>query len=523
MERTESISFEVCMKNVLLINLKSKGTGIKTAPQGIAKLGGLLLLYTHFEPHYFDEQIEPLPPIKELVEKYNPAFIGFSAQIGSVASLFEHLKEIEEAGIDIPVKVGNMIATYASDEVLKRFPWVTCMTGRAEVPSEFQKILSLDPTISYPEDTVFEAKADSDGFFRDLPIEHYEEFWIECSHGCPWKADGVGCRYCAILPNGASRDIVTRPMEYILADIQALLDRGVKHIKFSDEEFLATPIKQVNEVIQFLSGKGVTFDFAARVNDIIRIQIYKEKQVFGENSDLFARMKDAGLIGVYLGIESGSNAQLARMHKGVTVEDNLRAVQILKEYGIRIAVGWIMFDPEMENLEELKENIAFLRKADLVPKTPFDDFVTNTVNRMMILRGAPLQRDMEKRGLLGELKENLTMYEFKWLSPWVARIVELFDEWDQKAGTAKLYRIKLIVSLVGDGMETGLLPDVEKKVCDAFFAIKNMNLEICDKLVDHALELQTNGGKPEDLEIPEEMWERYDSILESVGEDDIYE
>jgi hypothetical protein len=142
---------------------------------------------------------------------------------------------------------------------------------------------------------------------------------------------------------------------------------------------------------------------------------------------------------------------------------------------------------------------------------------------MMILRGAPLQRDMEKRGLLGELKENLTMYEFKWLSPWVARIVELFDEWDQKAGTAKLYRIKLIVSLVGDGMETGLLPDVEKKVCDAFFAIKNMNLEICDKLVDHALELQTNGGKPEDLEIPEEMWERYDSILESVGEDDIYE
>lgn len=507
------------MRNVLLINLKSKGTGIKTAPQGIAKLGGLLLRYTHFVPHYFDEQINPVPPIQELVEKYRPAWIGFSAQIGSADSLFAHLREIEDAGVDIPVIVGNLIATYASDEVLKRFPGVTCIIGRAEVPAEFQKILKLDPEASFAEDTVFEAKTDFDGFYRDLSVEYYEEFWIECSHGCPWKADGTGCRYCAIQPKGDSRDIVTRPLDFVLTDIQALLDRGVKHIKFSDEEFLATPVKQVLAVIKYLKGKGVTYDFAARVNDILRLEIYKEKHLLGEDSDLFALMKETGLIGVYLGIESGSDAQLKRMNKGVTAEENLRAVRILKENGIRIAGGWIMFDPEMENLEELKENIAFLREAELVPATPFDDFVTNTVNRMMILRGSPLHRDMEEKGLLGELKENLTMYEFQWLSPWVARIVELFNEWDQKAGTARLYRIKLIVSLVGDKMETGLSKEEEKRVCDAFFAIKNMNLEICENLVDSAIALQRNGGKPEDLEIPANVWEKYNDILESVREE----
>ena len=511
------------MSNVLLLNLKSKGTGIKTAPHGIARLGGLLLHYTHLSPVYFDEQIEPIPSIRELAEKYNPVFIGFSAQTGSADSLFRHLEEIQNAHIQIPVFVGNLIATYASDEVLKRFPWVTCILGRAEVFREFQKILSLDPDLSYPEDTVFDAKSDFNGFYRDLSIDSYEEFWIECSHGCPWKADGTGCRYCAIQPKGGSRDIVSRPTEHVLADIQALLDRGVKHIKFSDEEFLATPVKQVLEVIQFLSGKGITFDFAARVSDIIRLEIYKEKQVFGENSDLFALMKNAGLIGVYLGIESGSDAQLERMHKGVKAEENLRAVRILKENGIRIAGGWIMFDPMMEDLEELRENTDFLRRAELVPKTPFDDFVTNTVNRMMILRGAPMQKEMEELGLLGDLKENLTMYEFNWLSPWVARIVELFNEWDQKAGTAKLYRIKLIVSLVGDRMETGLSPEVEKKVCDAFFAIKNMNLEICEKLVDLAQELKKSGRSPEELKIPEEMWKKYNDILESVRECGMYE
>ena len=511
------------MNNVLLINLKSKGTGIKTAPHGIARLGGILLRYTRFSPVYFDEQIEPVLPIRELLEKYHPVWIGFSAQTGSADSLFSHLEEIQNAGITIPVFAGNLVATYASDEVQKRFPRVVCMSGRAEVYREFQKILKLDPDLSYPEDTVFEAKSDFEGFYRDLPMERYEEFWVECSHGCPWKADGTGCRYCAIQPGGGSRDIVIRPMEHVLADIQALLDRGVKHIKFSDEEFLATPVKQVVEVVKFLSGKGVTFDFAARVSDIIRLEIYKEKQLLGEDSDLFTMMKKAGLIGVYLGIESGSDAQLVRMHKGVTAEENLRAVRILKENGIRIAGGWIMFDPMMEDLEELRENIAFLRRAELVPKTPFDDFVTNTVNRMMVLRGAPMQSEMEERGLLGDLKENLTMYEFRWLSPWVARIVELFNEWDQKAGTAKLYRIKLIVSLVGDRMETGLSPEMEKKVCDAFFAIKNMNLEICEKLVDLAQELKQSGKNPEELQIPQEMWEKYNDILESVRECGMYE
>ncbi len=505
--------------NVLLINLKSKGTGIRTVPQGTARLGGMLLRFTHFTPKYFDEQIEKLPPIKELVEQYNPAFIGFSAQIGTWESLFAHFKEVSD--LHIPVVVGNLMATYASDEILKRFPWVRCMIGRAEVRSEFDKILSLDPSLDYPDDTVFESASDYNGFFRDLPIEKYEEFWVECSHGCIWKADGVGCTFCAIMPNGGSRDIVTRPMEFVYEDITTLTDKGVKHIKFSDEEFLCMPVKRVVEVIKFLTGKGITFDFATRVNDINRLEIYKEKELLGEDSDLFTMMKNAGLIGVYLGIESGSDAQLKRLHKGVTAEDNLRAVRILKQNGIRIAGGFIMFDPLMENLEEIKENVAFLRRAELVPKSPFEDFVTNPVNRMMVLRGAPMQIEMEKLGLLGALKENKTMYEFRYLSPWVARIVELFEEWDRDAGTAKLYRIKLIVSLVGDEMETGLSREMEKKVCDTFFEIKNMNLEICEKLVDQALELKQSGADPSKLKIPKEMWEKYDRILDSIREEGI--
>src|SRR6202162_4545760 len=51
--------------------------------------------------------------------------------------------------------------------------------------------------------------------------------------------------------------------------------------------------------------------------------------------ELMAEMRDAGLFLVYMGLESGSEEGLKTLHKQITVEQNLRAVRILKELGLR--------------------------------------------------------------------------------------------------------------------------------------------------------------------------------------------
>ena len=75
---------------------------------------------------------------------------------------------------------------------------------------------------------------------------------------------------------------------------------------------------------------------------------------------LFADMRDAGLYLAYLGLESGSDVGLRTLNKGITVEQNIRAVEILKDLAIRFDFGFMMLDPS-STFESVLENVAFLR------------------------------------------------------------------------------------------------------------------------------------------------------------------
>ena len=63
------------------------------------------------------------------------------------------------------------------------------------------------------------------------------------------------------------------------------------------------------------------------------------------DATLMARMRDAGLYLVYMGLESGSDDGLDVLHKQITVEENLRAVEILKGLGLGFEYGFMLFDP----------------------------------------------------------------------------------------------------------------------------------------------------------------------------------
>jgi anaerobic magnesium-protoporphyrin IX monomethyl ester cyclase len=78
--------------------------------------------------------------------------------------------------------------------------------------------------------------------------------------------------------------------------------------------------------------------------------------------DVIARLIDAGLSSVFVGIESGSQTRLTAYRKG-TVEQNVRALEVLDRLGIlaKSEMGFIMFDPS-GSLEEIEENLAFLRE-----------------------------------------------------------------------------------------------------------------------------------------------------------------
>lgn len=538
-------------RKCILINLKASRYNMKTAPQALAKLGGIFLKRGCWEVKYLDEQITPLMDLVVIVQNLKPDLIGISSQAGTVDSLWNVLNKLDDIATKIPVFVGNITATYGYNNILKRYPNIFCSLGRGEKTfwkvaeaietNRFKESINNIPNIAYISknfeeiiinEQVFTCEEEIDfysdwnGLFGDNPVENYEEFWIEFSHGCPRKANRVGCVYCAIMPDGGIRQWHPRDIKYVIKDYFALASKGIKHIKFSDEEFLANSpqriiefakaIQDINDRMLLEKGLHPTFDFSARVDDIIRLNKL-------DGNKCLSILKEAGLLQIYLGLESGNDNQLKRMQKGVITSDNYEAVRILKRLNIRIAGGWIMFDPFMENPEEILLNSEFLKKAELIPHSVKDDFVTNTIGRMRVLEGAPLVDMLNETGFLGKLEDNLIEYNFEYINPIIRDIVKKIEEWEAMTDKEMMYRVKSIISLLGDDCSVNLSDNDQASLMQVFFEIKSMDLEVCEDLAKQAIRSKNSSGEQSCLFLKEDLiykrkkaYEKIKNILKST-------
>ena len=103
--------------------------------------------------------------------------------------------------------------------------------------------------------------------------------------------------------------------------------------------------------------------------------------------DLFIRMRDAGLYLVYMGLESGSEEGLETLHKQITVEQNYKAVNLLKSIGLMFEYGFMLLDPS-STFESIRENITFLRNI-------LDDgCLPVTFCRMLPYHGTPIYDEL---------------------------------------------------------------------------------------------------------------------------------
>jgi anaerobic magnesium-protoporphyrin IX monomethyl ester cyclase len=81
------------------------------------------------------------------------------------------------------------------------------------------------------------------------------------------------------------------------------------------------------------------------------------------NEPMIKRMRESGLEMVLIGIESGSQRILDFLKKEVTVEQNLKAAEICKKYGIKIFANY-MFGVPTETKEDVQATIKMMRKID---------------------------------------------------------------------------------------------------------------------------------------------------------------
>jgi radical SAM superfamily enzyme YgiQ (UPF0313 family) len=343
--------------------------------------------------------------------------------------------------------------------------------------------------------------ADWRGLFEYYAVDRYDEIWVEASRGCPHKRGGVGCTYCAIMPDAGSRDWRSRSEDAVLREVEELASRGVSHIRFADEEWMADQpdralafSESLGAVRRRLAFEGIqppTFDLAMRVDDVfrrnrrgteadlLRVDAHLDHRDNRTRIEALRRLRECGLTQVYLGVESGSAAQLRRYYKGVRPEDNSLALEVLNDLGIQAACGWIMFDPLMAP-GEIQENVRFIRRNNLLPANPSDSFVTYPLSRMRPLAGSPSIEILRNAGLLGDRTENIVEFGVGYRDKAVEAIVEQVLEWERATSRPFMYALKNRVARMV--WEKCRPPTEDQALADVYFALKRLDLDLADQL-----------------------------------------
>ncbi len=144
--------------------------------------------------------------------------------------------------------------------------------------------------------------------YEGLPMEQYSLVNVVSSRGCPYH-----CTFCDVAPLW-ERKHVRRGAASIVAEMKLLRDRwGKTNFEFTDETFVLRR-RAVLEFCDLLRAEGVeaSWSCTGRVNLV--------------DEDLLEAMAAGGCRALFFGVESGSDAVLARIRKDFTAGEVVEAM-----------------------------------------------------------------------------------------------------------------------------------------------------------------------------------------------------
>jgi anaerobic magnesium-protoporphyrin IX monomethyl ester cyclase len=198
------------------------------------------------------------------------------------------------------------------------------------------------------------------------------------------------CSFCSIhmfYRSAPGKVVRTRKPAEVAREMRRLHDeRGATIFSFQDDDF---PV--FGRVWQRWAREFVTELYR---NDLPGRIIWKiNARADSVDPVLFAELRDAGMYMVYLGLESGSDEGLVTLNKSITVEQNLKAVRILKQLGLVFDFGFMLLDPS-STFESILENVTFLRHI------VGDGYMAAEFCRMIPYDGTPIKEQLAYQGRL---------------------------------------------------------------------------------------------------------------------------
>jgi len=383
---------------VMLIGFQNQGN------LGLGYLSSVLRQYG-YSVHVVDIEQEP-EKILQIALELNPVLIGFSLIFQFYIDRYALLVYLLRAnGINCHFTMGGHFPSLSYQQTLElvpeldsvvRFEGETTLVELVDAVSTGQNWRDIHGLVYQDGEQVVATPARA--LVEDLdqlpyPERNYEPVEvlgrsimpILASRGCART-----CSFCSIhtFYRAAPGKIVrTRKPAEVVKEMRLLHEeRGITIFLFQDDDFPLfgkTWRQWAGEFVDELHRSGLPEKVIWKMNC----------RADAVDRELFIRMRDAGLYLVYMGLESGSEQGLETLHKQITVEQNLRAVNILKSIGLMWEYGFMLLDPS-STFVSVRENLNFLRTILA------DGCLPVTFCRMLPYDGTPIKDELVRTGRL---------------------------------------------------------------------------------------------------------------------------
>ena len=328
--------------------------------------------------------------IMDVLEKNPPNLIGISISFGQKNLADELLTKLKDSVAlkDSVIVVGNVIPSLHIEEYLTEHPSVIVSYGEGEESSldlinYAMGVLPIEKVrgIAYVDEYKHVRKNKTDFLdISELPfpaldtllgiIKYNGAFTLELSRGCNYSK----CTFCPRVHKGGRWRClsVDRMVSYFIlyADVCGKLKQDPSFY-IADEEFIGQlPHEQeLERMVSFCSSikalnLNIRFDISARVDSIYKPEASDEQNI--EHLQIWSMLREIGLNRLFLGVESGCDAQLIRYNKGTTSEQNAVALKLITALGINIRFGYITFDPLIPDFDEIISGHHFIERTDIL-------------------------------------------------------------------------------------------------------------------------------------------------------------
>ena len=346
-------------------------------PAWAAYLAGSLKAVGFDDIHFVDAMTNHLSDedLADRLRALQPDIVGCTAITPSIYKAERALEIARDVCPDAVRVLGGIHATFMFKQVLSEAPWIDVIV-RGEGEEIFQALVSCIAEGRWPNDrrsikglafrdgeSIVATEAaptvkNIDAINPDWSLLEWEKYIYvplgvrvaipNMARGCPFT-----CSFCSQWKFW--RDYRIRDPKKVVDEIETLVrDHGVGFFILADEE----PTINRKKFIAFceeLIARGlpdkVKWGINTRVTDILR------------DEEFLPLYRKAGLVHVSLGTEAAAQLRLDLFNKETKIEDNRRAIELLRKADIFIEAQFIV-GLENETAETLEETYQMARSWD---------------------------------------------------------------------------------------------------------------------------------------------------------------